>query len=651
MVATEALVKTFKDSKNERVDDQSPAPENADILKQKRERDEQLEDYRYKLKLQEEQIAALQRQMLLEQQQKKGMFEMQPEQNEETRSKGAEMRGRQCEEEQSKHDQEAAEPRPEKAMQMQGAAGEHLKPSVGEKRRRMVYEAPRNRPEDEQQRDRGLKEREVLELEDESKRSEIAGRSSNVQENAAQTFQSNQCRVGTKNGKSQSTDGKENDKIKPKQGVNDVEARVGQEQRKRDEEVRKRREQQLSTIREQERQFQAQKRKAALVEEKQLLVEKQRNAKLNARLMRQSLNQRLKENQQKTARLKEHRKDFFDVATRVLKSNSAVEAEFTRRYLLERLEDLSELARRRDQSADEELLAGSTLPNVCNNYSSAAGCMDTGCQSLHICRRFWEGTCSNGLDCRYSHSLTTVHNQGVCALFEQASARELVVAQQPNGTSGESGSPAADGSAENRGICRMDISNMMHMSRQPEADCSVTGDCGASAALREGHRPSDRRQPTSASDVSPEPARDRQRSQWGATNESRRVTLSSRENGAVPRAPVSGAAAAAVSGAAAAVSGAAAAVSGAAAALRPPSSGGGGLSEELRCPVCLDLFRRATTLGCGHTFCAVCLAETRDRGDDRCPLCRVTITSAIRSVTLNSIVRSVITAAAAEGRW
>ncbi|KAF0289643.1 E3 ubiquitin-protein ligase rnf8 [Amphibalanus amphitrite] len=63
------------------------------------------------------------------------------------------------------------------------------------------------------------------------------------------------------------------------------------------------------------------------------------------------------------------------------------------------------------------------------------------------------------------------------------------------------------------------------------------------------------------------------------------------------------------------------------------------------------LLRQATTLGCGHTFCAVCLAETRDRGDDRCPLCRVTITSAIRSVTLNSIVRSVITAAAAEGRW
>ncbi|XP_043245774.1 probable serine/threonine-protein kinase irlF isoform X1 [Amphibalanus amphitrite] len=603
MVATEALVKTFKDSKNERVDDQSPAPENTDILKQERERDEQLEDYRYKLKLKEEQIAALQRQMLLEQQQKKEMFEMQPEQNEETRSKGAEMRGRQCEEEQSNYDQEAPQPRPEKAMQMQGTAGEHLKPSVGEKRRRMVYEAPGNRPEDEQQGDRGIKDGEVLELEDESKRSEIAGRSSNVQENAAQTFQSNQCRVGTKNGKSQSTDGKENDKIKPKQGVNDVEVRAGQEQHKRDEEVRKRREQQLSAIREQERQFQAQKRKAALVEEKQLLVEKQRNAKLNARLMRQSLNQRLKENQQKTERLKEHRKDFFDVATRVLKSNSAVEAEFTRRYLLERLKDLSELARRRDQSADEELLAGSTLPNVCNNYSSAAGCMDTGCQSLHICRRFWEGTCSNGLDCRYSHSVTTVHNQ-------TNESRRVTPSSRENGA-----------------IPRAPVSGAAAAAVSGAAAASVSGAAAASVS-------------GAAAAVS------------GAAAASVSGAAAASVSGAAA-ASVSGAAAASVSGAAAAsVSGAAAApVSGAAAALRPPSSDGGGLSEELRCPVCLELFRRATTLGCGHTFCAGCLAETRDRGDDRCPLCRVTITSAIRSVTLNSIVRSVITAAAAEGRW
>ena len=70
------------------------------------------------------------------------------------------------------------------------------------------------------------------------------------------------------------------------------------------------------------------------------------------------------------------------------------------------------------------------------------------------------------------------------------------------------------------------------------------------------------------------------------------------------------------------------------------SPAGAGLSEELQCPVCLELFSRATTLGCGHSFCAACLQEVRDRSGDRCPLCRVTISSATRSVTLDSIVAS-----------
>lgn len=71
-----------------------------------------------------------------------------------------------------------------------------------------------------------------------------------------------------------------------------------------------------------------------------------------------------------------------------------------------------------------------------------------------------------------------------------------------------------------------------------------------------------------------------------------------------------------------------------------PSQAPDGLSEELQCPVCLEMFSRATTLGCGHTFCADCLQEVRAQSGDKCPLCRADVTSAIRSVTLDNIIRS-----------
>ncbi|KAF0314410.1 E3 ubiquitin-protein ligase rnf8-B [Amphibalanus amphitrite] len=66
--------------------------------------------------------------------------------------------------------------------------------------------------------------------------------------------------------------------------------------------------------------------------------------------------------------------------------------------------------------------------------------------------------------------------------------------------------------------------------------------------------------------------------------------------------------------------------------------------RELECAVCLELFRRATTLGCGHTFCADCVRSTR-----RCPLCRAPVTSAARSVTLDSIIGSLSAAQGADG--
>lgn len=49
-------------------------------------------------------------------------------------------------------------------------------------------------------------------------------------------------------------------------------------------------------------------------------------------------------------------------------------------------------------------------------------------------------------------------------------------------------------------------------------------------------------------------------------------------------------------------------------------------SERLACPLCLDVFKDATLLGCGHTFCRRCLKryEISHRELDHmvCPVCR-----------------------------
>ena len=73
----------------------------------------------------------------------------------------------------------------------------------------------------------------------------------------------------------------------------------------------------------------------------------------------------------------------------------------------------------------------------------------------------------------------------------------------------------------------------------------------------------------------------------------------------------------------------------------PPGPRADGFLAELQCPICLETFRRATTLGCGHTFCAGCLQATQAHSDNTCPLCRRPIKSTVPSVTIENIVRSV----------
>nr|XP_054767993.1 E3 ubiquitin-protein ligase TRIM56-like [Lytechinus pictus] len=72
-------------------------------------------------------------------------------------------------------------------------------------------------------------------------------------------------------------------------------------------------------------------------------------------------------------------------------------------------------------------------------------------------------------------------------------------------------------------------------------------------------------------------------------------------------------------------------------------------SQNLICPLCLEMFKDATLLTCGHTFCRICLEnydETqREVADMACPLCRVTtkldkerVAGLPANVTVNSLV-------------
>ncbi|XP_068961116.1 probable E3 ubiquitin-protein ligase TRIML1 [Petaurus breviceps papuanus] len=43
------------------------------------------------------------------------------------------------------------------------------------------------------------------------------------------------------------------------------------------------------------------------------------------------------------------------------------------------------------------------------------------------------------------------------------------------------------------------------------------------------------------------------------------------------------------------------------------------LKEELTCPVCMDYFSHPVTLGCGHSFCHLCLLRSWGEADQLCP--------------------------------
>lgn len=64
------------------------------------------------------------------------------------------------------------------------------------------------------------------------------------------------------------------------------------------------------------------------------------------------------------------------------------------------------------------------------------------------------------------------------------------------------------------------------------------------------------------------------------------------------------------------------------------------VEDELQCSICTELFIKATTLNCSHSFCKHCLEEWR-RKSNKCPICRSKITTANPTIVLDNFIAKV----------
>lgn len=65
------------------------------------------------------------------------------------------------------------------------------------------------------------------------------------------------------------------------------------------------------------------------------------------------------------------------------------------------------------------------------------------------------------------------------------------------------------------------------------------------------------------------------------------------------------------------------------------------MDEQLTCSICSELFVKAMTLNCTHTFCHHCIKSWNKRRRD-CPVCRKPVISMIRSLVLDNFIESMI---------
>ncbi|GBM97765.1 E3 ubiquitin-protein ligase rnf8 [Araneus ventricosus] len=65
------------------------------------------------------------------------------------------------------------------------------------------------------------------------------------------------------------------------------------------------------------------------------------------------------------------------------------------------------------------------------------------------------------------------------------------------------------------------------------------------------------------------------------------------------------------------------------------------LEDELMCNICTEVFMKAITLGCSHTFCEYCISEWKKK-QKKCPICREKITSETKILVLDSFISKAV---------
>ncbi|CAG9820641.1 unnamed protein product [Phaedon cochleariae] len=65
------------------------------------------------------------------------------------------------------------------------------------------------------------------------------------------------------------------------------------------------------------------------------------------------------------------------------------------------------------------------------------------------------------------------------------------------------------------------------------------------------------------------------------------------------------------------------------------------MEDEMQCSICSEMFVKATTLNCAHTFCKFCI-ETWKKNKSECPICRCRITSLTSTLVLDNVIEKII---------
>lgn len=64
------------------------------------------------------------------------------------------------------------------------------------------------------------------------------------------------------------------------------------------------------------------------------------------------------------------------------------------------------------------------------------------------------------------------------------------------------------------------------------------------------------------------------------------------------------------------------------------------MEDEMQCSICSEMFIKATTLNCSHTFCKYCIEKWK-KTENICPICRTKITSMNATLVLDNVIEKV----------